>query len=416
MADMNKLIYIKLELKRKFKLIPQILLGTIALSLVVGAIVFCAGKLLYSGISINEKKTIVFTSEDDSEMTKLIVSTLRQSKSINSVCNIVDSDYDNALEMVKNDDAVCCIIIPKGFMDSLMDGENYPISIHFSSAKSIYSMIISELTRAAQTSLQSAQSGIYVLHDYYKENNALKYEDKANKELNLTYLGKAFAREKFFERHKVYATGSLSTADYYIASGVMLILLLLGCVFILKTKDTDNLISLKLQRNGIGAISQTITHFISTFAILYILFAIGMFLLYAVNSYKSIGLSLSLTNILLNGIFICMCCASVTCCISSILFNKYSSILLHFVLVIVSSFISGAFIPSIILPDIFSTIAEYLPTTYILNIIGTIFTGGLFTGNIIKLLLYTSGFIILGVLSTEFHFILLKSSGKRGEC
>lgn len=55
---MNKLIYLKLELKRKFKLIPQILIGTIALSLVVGAIVFCASKLLYSDVSIKEKEPL----------------------------------------------------------------------------------------------------------------------------------------------------------------------------------------------------------------------------------------------------------------------------------------------------------------------------------------------------------------------
>ena len=124
--NMNKLIYLKLELKRKFKLIPQILIGTIALSLVVGAIVFCASKLLYSDVSIKEKRTIVFTSQDDSEMTGLIVSTLRNSTSNNSVCNIIESDYDTAIKMVQNEEAIAAVIIPKDFMNSLMDGENYP--------------------------------------------------------------------------------------------------------------------------------------------------------------------------------------------------------------------------------------------------------------------------------------------------
>ena len=157
----------------------------------VGAIVFCASKLLYSDVSIKEKRTIVFTSQDDSEMTGLIVSALRSSKSINSVCNIIESDYDTAIKMVQNEDAIAAVIIPKDFMNSLMNGENYPISIRYSSTKSIYTMIITELTKAAQYTLQTAQAGVYTLHDYYKANDVLEYENKANKSLNMIYLGKA---------------------------------------------------------------------------------------------------------------------------------------------------------------------------------------------------------------------------------
>lgn len=411
---MKRLVYLKLELKRKFKILPQILLGTIALSAIIGVFVFFASKLLYSNISINEKKTIVFTSQDDSEMTSLIVSTLKEAKSITSVCNIVEADYDTAINMVNTEQAVAGVIIPADFMNSLMTGENYPISIHFSSTKSIYSMVILELTKAAEYTLKTAQAGVYTLHDYYKANNALSYESKANKSLNLIYLGKAFSRGKFFERHTITATGNLSTVNYYFASGIMLILLLSGCVFILKTKETDDIISLKLYQNGIGPFVQTAAHILSIFTVLYLLCSIFMTVLYIVNFNMNIGFKLSITNILYNNIFICLCCSSLICFSGSILSGKYSSILLHFLLVIISSFISGAFIPLILLPEVFDKLASYLPTTYILNIIGTIFTGDVYSENIVKLLTFTAIFTIASTIFSRIHISEIRRLGKRG--
>lgn len=412
---MNKLVYLKLELKRKFKILPQILLGTITLSAIIGVFIFFVSKLLYSNISINEKKTIVFTSQDDSEMTSLIVSTLKESKSINSVCNIVEADYDTAINMVNTEEAVAGVIIPADFMNSLMTGENYPISIHFSSTKSIYSMVISELTKAAQNTLKTAQAGVYTLHDYYKANNALAYESKANKSLNLIYLGKAFSRGKFFERHTLTATGNLSTVNYYFASGIMIIILLSGCIFILKNKETDDTISLKLHQYGIGSFVQTSAHILSTFTILYLLCSIFMSGLYIVNLNMNIGFKLSLTNIFYNNFFICLCCSSFICFSGSILSGKYSSILLHFILVIISSFISGAFIPLILLPEVINKFAYYLPTTYILNIIGTIFTGDIYSKNIVRLLTFTAIFTIAATIFSKIHISEIRHSGRRGD-
>jgi len=94
--------------------------------------------------------------------------------------------------------------------------------------------------------------------------------------------------------------------------------------------------------------------------------------------------------------------------------GKYSAILLHFILVIICSFISGAFIPDILLPEPISKIADYMPTTYILNIIGTMFTGEIFTEHIIKLLIFTGIFTLLTTIFIKIHLLEIKHFGKRG--
>lgn len=402
---MNKLIYFKLELKRNFKLIPQILFGTIALTIVVGAIVFCAGKLLYSTTSIADKKDIVFSSEDNSEMTGLIINTLRQSKSINSVCNIKEAPVDTAISMSKNDETVASIIIPSGFMSSLINGENLPIKIYFSSTKSIFSMVISELSLAAQTTLQCAQSGVYVLHDFYKENNALKYESAANEKLNLIYLGQAFSRKNTFNNHTISSTGSLSLTNYYISSGIMLILLLLGCVFILKLENTNAIISLKLKQRGIGFSLQMLSHVFTTFIIMCILFTIAITSLFAADLHKDIGISINFKNVLINGSAVLLCCSAIICCISNIISNRYSAILLHFILIMTGAFISGAFIPSILLPEALNDVSKFLPTTFIQNTLGNILTNKFSIHNFSYLIIFSIIFFICGIIFANLRLL-----------
>lgn len=410
---MNRLIYSELEIKRKIRLLPNIILGTITLAMIAGLVSFCAGKMLYSHKTSSEKKLLVFSSQDDSPLTGLVVSVLSNSPSITKICNVIDTDYDNAIKLSKDENTISSIIIPKDFMNSLTNGTNDSIDLYFSSVRSIYTLIITELSKAAQTSLQAAQAGIYTLHDYYYINGAKKYAYDANQELNLIYLTKAFSRNKFFDTHKLTATGSLTISNYYFASAILLILLLLGCVFILKTKDTNRLIFIKLKQNGIGFLWQMITDTVSTFIVLYIIFVSGNIGLLVLDRFTQISFSINPVHIFTYGIIISLCCSAIICSVSNIFTNKYSTILLHFILVLVMSFISGVFVPSVFLPDILKNFAKYMPTTYIFKSTGNILSGQIVTGNFLNMVYITVISIICGTLLIKLQYISSVHSNRK---
>lgn len=410
---MNRFIYYRLEIKRKLKLLPHILLGTIALSLVVGVIVFCAGKMMYAKNTVSEKRQVVFSSQDDSTITKFVVSMLSQSPSLTKVCDVIETNSEDAITLAQNENTIASIIVPEGFMNSLFNGTNYSIDIYFSSTRSVFTLIITELSKAAQTSLQCAQAGVYALHDYYYENGAKDYEQEANEDLNTRYITKTFTRDSFFRRHKLTATGSLSIKNYYFASAIMLILLLLGCVFILKNKDTDHVIFIKLKQNGVGFFSQTLAHVISIFIVLYLIFILGSTGMFVLNQYKDIGLSIHFNHIFTSGIMITLCSSAIICLVSNIFTNKYSSILLHFILVLAASFVTGAFVPSVFLPDSLRNLAHYLPTTYLFKAIGNILSGEMITSNLIKLGYITIVSIILAALLLAIQYRNALRSGRK---
>lgn len=403
-------IYFKLELKRTLKLIPYLLAGAIALSAVIGAVAFCAGKILASSNKLNDKKTIAFSSADNSELIGMVVSSLSKSESITTLFNIIEADYEDVETMAENDEAVVSVVIPKGFMYSLMNGANYPIELYFSKTASIYSLVISELSRAAQTTLKAAQAGVYTLYDYYEEQDALRYASEANTELNIIYLKKALLRGNMFKPTTLNSTGSLDIQTFYMSSGIMVIMLLLGCVFILRMKDTNAIIAVKLRQNGIGAISQSMVHiFCITFS-LYVLFTGILLTVYLFNQFMALGLNLNLPYMLLNGLALCFCSACIIAFISSVVRSRFSAILFLFISVIVSGFISGAFLPSAFLPEIVNRIGKYLPTTSLQHTAGMMLKGEIYTKGLSELLCKAAGFMVLTIL---FTCISLKYSSKK---
>lgn len=363
---LSKLNYLKLEIKRNFKLIPYLIIGVLTLSVVMGVVGFFATKLSETN-KLKDKKNVYFTSEDDASLTKLAINALSKTESITRLFNVNNIKHSEVNEVKDSENSIVTVVIPKGFLASLMNGENYPIKIYFSSTTSVYTMIITELSLAAQTSLQAAQATVYTLYDYYYDMNKNKFAEDANEELNSELIKKAFSRDNFFKKEQLSSTGDYNIITYYIASGILTVLLLSGCIFILRLKNTKNFINYKLNQYGIGAITQTFVRIFSIFLTIYLIFSViltsSLFTLYKLEKIKEFAP----IPLLINGLFICLCCSSITVLISALMKNRFSSILLLFIFTIGCEFISGAFLPSVFLPDGVNMIDKYLPTGYLLD-------------------------------------------------
>lgn len=405
---MNKLTFLSLEIKRKLKILPYIIAAALALCLVSGILVFCSGKLLYNTKSQPKKKQITFSSQDSSKLATMIVGSLSKSKSISAICEVNETDYDSAMAAISQENNAASIIVPGDFLYGVMHGKTLAVPIYFSSSDSIYTALITELSKAAQTSFKAAQAGIYTLNDYYYDNGAHKELIDANDELNLIYIGKTLTRDKFFQKQKLSATGSLSLQNYYLASGILLVIMLLGCVIILKSSEISPVISYKLLQNNVGLIFQTLAQLISTFLVTYLIYCL---LFIGINIKLDVA---SPIVFLINGIFICLCCSSIVCFSESAFSDTYSGILFHFLFCVIMSFVSGAFIPGSILPGTFNKISRYLPSTFLHKEIGFSLNGVYSSDALLCISIFTLTFITLSILLKKMRFYKKPSPGKAG--
>lgn len=361
------ILFYKLECKRILKSLPHILAGAIALSLVAGAIAFCAGKMIY--INKNDMDiSIAYSLEDENRMTKMIVGMLTGSDSISSVCNFIQTSEEESSELLKHDQILAAITIPAGFMNSLMSGKNYSIQISLPKKLSIYSIILVELTKAVENILNSAQAGVYTLYDFYKEQDVLEYEKEANLALNSIYLTKALDRSSTFQTHTVSATGAVPVREYYICAGVVLLLLMLGTTFIHTLQSNSRIMNLKLYQAGIGSRHIAFGKILSVSLALFILLSGSVLVIVLLSALNILSVTTGLPAAILNTVAVCLCAAGVIVFIISLTTGRTGGILLLFISSAVMCFISGCFVPELFLPDVLKELSNYLPSTHMLRL------------------------------------------------
>lgn len=222
------LIYIYLQFKMLLRLLPALIAGVAALSLMAGLIAFCGQKVFKEQSVYSYRIKAAIVPDDDSDLTDYLIQMLESTKSISDTCEFIETDYDTAKRLIRQKKVQCALIIPKGFTESVKTGRNLPIEIMFSDNGSMITLVLRQLSVAGADILASAQAGIYTQFDLYQKYNFFKENDEANEYLNKTFLKYVLQRQKMYKRSGSAISGSISIAEYYKCAGIGFVLLLIG--------------------------------------------------------------------------------------------------------------------------------------------------------------------------------------------
>lgn len=382
------LTYIRLEYKRFFKLIPHIIIGTTALSLLAVLIAFCAGNILSPDTSDNYKVKVAFVIEDDSALMDMLADMLKNSDCISTSCELIDTDYETARQMVLNNEAAAALIIPEGFVESVQNGTNLPINVDFAENSTIIALILRQLSVAGAGTLSAAQAGIYTQYSIYKSYDFLPYDVEANEYLNDIYLKYVLQRGTMFHKTPASPTGNISIPEYYKCSGIALILILISISFSTFLCGFEPVFESFCSSKGIS-------YPVRFFARLLVL-----------STFCAILLYIPFRSIVQVGIIIpAVICSN---CISILIYKLCSSpsigIFVVFIFNFISAFLSGYFIPVSFFPDIIQDLSAFLPASLIFKQIKYAINGGVAAT---LALLFISCIAFLGALLAD----RLKSKG-----
>lgn len=358
-------LLLKLELKKTLKKFPQIIFGAIALILLISAVAFCSNKYLYK-LPVNTNINIALAVEDNSFLMNLFMNTIQNSDSFSNVSTFVPCSRDEIPQLLDNGDAIAGIIISETVTDDIMTGKNTPIEIVFPANSGFEAAILSEITKSIATMLSSAQSSVHCGIDLYKAYNAPGRSEMVER-LNSKNISVVLFRDSAFLESYVSATGSLSSANYYITSGLLVFLLLFAINIASIYTHYHSHLEARLSQNGIAPFMQLIIKYLSILLIYILLLPILLiFLTTVVKPLVVLKLIIPL--------IICITCLSALSLFIYEIFRKtVPCILFIFLFSIFLAFISGCFIPSLMLPDSINMFASFLPTTYILSIISNTF-------------------------------------------
>ena len=395
---------LQLNIKRAFKALPQLIFGATALIFLVSAVAFCGNKFLYGTISevaSSQKYPVGIIMEDDSLLAGKVTDTLLDMKEVNDYLDLRFTTKEEAITMLEAGELLAAVHIPKDTANNIITGKNTPMNVIFPKDSGFEAVIIKELTDCVTTMLSSAQAGIYSIYDFYDDLDAEEEIDSALLRMNIKYIQVASTGNNMFEKTVVTATGSIPIMTYYICGALVLFSLLFGINCYNCRLNISSYSSKRLSINNTPILAQGLSTYISIAVSQ--LTTIAIVAIPAVFIMKIFKLSLSgpaIVSLIITIPIFTMISSAFVYLISSLTEHIISQIMITFFITIGMCFISGCFIPTIMLPDIVQTISKLLPAYYMINFSSSFLSGSFDVPSLIMCFVFIILIFIMGLLAT----------------
>lgn len=322
------------------------------LALLSGAIAFCGTKLLYRQDK-DRKITVALVIEDDAPLMEFALSYLESSESVHTFCELVRVSRKEAEQMLDEHTASASMYFPEHFSESLVNGDNTPATITFSRESGIELLLFEALANAASEILSSAQAGIYTIDDLYKEFDFQKKKGTMYDDLNDYTLRTALIRSHYFQVETISSTKELSTKDFYVISGLVLLFLLCGMSLGSFTQPEAPALDDMLSLHGIRPMARTLLKALSLVVLFSLLFAL-------IIAAAALGGLVPWDFLALVPL-----CAYVTAAWTLFVYHlaasETSGTLFMFLTVLAATFCSGCLLPASFLPKALTTFGRHLP-------------------------------------------------------
>lgn len=275
-----------------------------------------------------------------------------------------------AREALLQGELTAYIVVPEGFVDSVVRGENHSIRYYAANGQAgIGTMLMHELSMIISELITKSQSGIYGMQSICLDYGYHDIYWDATNTLNLKYIDLILDRPELFEVEILGVSNQLSTVGYYVCGFTVLFLLLFGingCPIYVK-KDMS--LSVMLSSKGIPGWAQVLVEWFSYLALL----VTNVFCIMTVLGVAAerLGLkipewrTLDLDRVLefaLSLLPIMFLLAAMAIFMYEITENILSGMLFQFMAVLVMGYLSGCFYPGSFLPGGIRVIGELLPS------------------------------------------------------
>lgn len=413
----KKLEYLRLQIVSSFVWVPKIILVSVILAVIIGAAAF--GISAYTSNSDDSsllKVAIVYDDNDNSKYIRQAMSLIADEETVSAVCSLVEMDEESALTGLKDGTVDVVVLIPKGLIRSIMNGQNKTIEMIFPSVGvNNSSYIYQEMINAGTSVVSTAEAGIYSMDDVL---NALfrgqkdKQTELENK-LSEIYFSYGLDRSIYFSVTDVSKTEGLSTTQFYIATGFMLLLLFSGIVceklFVVNNNSLTRVLRIAGIKEGYISFSRIMgicLVYTGFFWLVCIFLGIVGLRFPAVFNYYELSSPLDLITSLIGLFVINYAILSFIFFIFILIDNTIYKVIGLFIIGIVCMYMSGCIIPSSLLPNAVRIIGNFLPTYYFFRLIGQIMTT-----NINPILLLEN--VLIAVVLTSLASLVLKLRVRR---
>lgn len=221
-------VYLGMQLKRSGKLIPFVL----CITFLVLACVYLLGGMIADMDENGEhrqKMRIGVVGEMDDPYINLAVSALQNLDSSRFSISFERMEEADARTLLKTGQINAYIIMPEGFVEAAMYGENEPITyVTTDGAVGIGSIVMNEVAGAVSEMVLESQNAVFGMRRYIREEGVDADMQQLTDRLCERYLIKILKRTDMYELETVGLSGGVSFIGYYVCGIAVLFLLLWG--------------------------------------------------------------------------------------------------------------------------------------------------------------------------------------------
>ncbi len=297
--------------------------------------------------------------------------------------DFVELDEETAQEQVVNGKIAGYLRIPDGFVDSIVSGENKPITyVTGNSPASLGPQLMQEIVSVVSDVIMQSQNGIYGLMDVAQSQGVGYAQERMMvDDLNKSYVRHIFNRESVYTVELIGVSRGLPFTEYYFCAFLLLLLLLCGTVCAHMLVKTDLSMSRLLYCRGVGAGRQVLAEYLpfmmmlcGNMVLLFIALGVmvpasGMTLLSGVDGsvdWLQVGVAFLPAAVLITALqfFVYELTSSI---VSGVLAQTLTTVAL--------AYVSGLFYPLSSLPKFLQMLSAWLPTGVAFSYLSGVITG-----------------------------------------
>lgn len=376
--------YLCLEVKKTLRMFPRMLLQAILLMVLIGTIAFC-------GVKSADKEPLAVSvevavaSQEDNRLTRMALSYVENMESVSKLCSFRQTTEEEGFALLEKGDVAALIVLPDQLVEGIMNGVNPSVDIWFCRHAGLEAMLFRELTESGAGLLRVAQAQIYGAGDVARAYGLTEQLSGIETQIDSYNLAFALDRLALFDSETVSVFGALNGMQFYLASGIVLFLMLAGMALYPVVQREPSAFCRQLGRQGAGqgwqCFCQWVCGFLCMAALACLLFGtVGLALRYALPRTAAAQLTAGSAGGatvgvgLGNGALIVAAVSTFVYLFLSLAGSRASGILLVFVFTVGLMYLSGGLVPAVFLPEAVQTVGEWLPTACLIQAAGGILT------------------------------------------
>ncbi|MBR6487077.1 MAG: ABC transporter permease [Lachnospiraceae bacterium] len=257
------LVYLWLQVKKAVKALPAVAVTALVIS---GAIVllFFMMKSIGNITDPDEPLKVGIVGNTNDEYFAVGLAAMKHFDSSRFAVEMEELTEEEARRLVMKGAISGYAVIPEGFVDSIMTGENKKITLVTTNAsRDLLSSLVIEFTDQISGYLLETQNSIYGLSSYLND-AGITDRSAAINEINLFYVNLVMRRDDLFEPIEIIDEGSsVSQAAGYICGLTIFLVMLFGIAYSPVYTRRELSLNAVLRSRGVGTVRQSLCEYLS---------------------------------------------------------------------------------------------------------------------------------------------------------